>query len=195
MTAKELNCLLKDLNACIDAIKWSKGKSLEEAWRECPRGDWLLWLAAGLRINQKLLVSAACACARTALRNVPEGEDRPRIAIETAEAWTRGEATPSEVQSAAANAALGVAYDADVSVSVYAARAASDAAYFAARAAYITSADDAADFSAASAALAADAADADDLAALKGARKEMADIVRSIIPFDFIREAAKGIDQ
>jgi hypothetical protein len=47
------------------------------------------------------VVRAACDCARTALRYVPGGEDRPRLAIETAEAWCRGEATEQEVCAAA----------------------------------------------------------------------------------------------
>jgi hypothetical protein len=50
------------------------------------------------------------------LKYVPKGEDRPRIAIETAEAWTRGETTLKQVESAAHDAydahAAHAAYDA-----------------------------------------------------------------------------------
>lgn len=38
-------------------------------------------------------VWGACQCARTVLHCVPEGEMRPGVAIETAEAWVRGRAT------------------------------------------------------------------------------------------------------
>jgi alkylation response protein AidB-like acyl-CoA dehydrogenase len=80
---------------------------------------------------------------------VPKGEDRPRIAIETAEAWTRGEATIEQVYAAA--------YAADAAdVAFRAARAAYAAAYAASRAA---------------------------------ALKDMADIVRKIIPFSVIKRA------
>jgi hypothetical protein len=44
-------------------------------------------------VDRSLVVLAACDCARTWLRHVPPGEDRPRLAIETAEAWCRGETT------------------------------------------------------------------------------------------------------
>lgn len=53
------------------------------------------------KVDRHLVVRAACACARTALQHVPDGEDRPRIAIETAEAWCRGEATSEQVRVAA----------------------------------------------------------------------------------------------
>jgi hypothetical protein len=61
----------------------------------------MLWLAARARVERKLLVLSACACAREALVYVPKLELRPLKAIETAEAWTRGEATLTEVRSAA----------------------------------------------------------------------------------------------
>ena len=91
---------LKKLGACEDAVDWaSQVSSLGEAWDSCERADWLLWLAARTS-RRELVVAAACACARTVLHLVPEGEERPRLAIETAEAWTRGEATIDEVRKA-----------------------------------------------------------------------------------------------
>jgi hypothetical protein len=83
--------LLVRLNACAAAREWASDfPSLADAWAACPRGDWLLWLAGHLKIPRPLLVLAACACARTVLHLIPEGEERPRVAIETAEAWARG---------------------------------------------------------------------------------------------------------
>ena len=38
----------------------------------------------------------AAQCARTALHLIPAGEDRPRSAIEAAEAWARGHATAAD---------------------------------------------------------------------------------------------------
>jgi hypothetical protein len=49
--------------------------------------------AMGVRgdpVDVRRLTMAACACARTALWAVPEGEDRPRLALEAAEAWCAG---------------------------------------------------------------------------------------------------------
>ena len=147
---------LRRLGACFEATQWAESQpDAETAWRQCPRGDWLLWAAARLDIDRKLLVRAACACARTALPRVPAGEERPRIAIEMAEAWSRGETTLYDVLRAAQAASA-------------AASAAADAAYAAA---------DAADAAYAAAAAADDAARSDSLA-------RSADIVREILPWE-----------
>ena len=94
LSAKELKELLMNEVACQEARDWTKGKSLSVAWRTCGRADWMLWLLGqmvGNRgwPNRKAVVQLVCVCARTALKYVPKGEDRPRIAIETAEKWTR----------------------------------------------------------------------------------------------------------
>ena len=78
--------LLFLLNACGPARDWAANMTAREAWETCPRGDWLLWLAARLLIPRVPLLLAACACARPTL--VAEGH--PVVAIETAEAWARG---------------------------------------------------------------------------------------------------------
>ena len=154
-----LSSHLESLDACPEAREWAAGYStLAEAWTACDRADWLLWYAGRHGdVDRRLLVRAACACARTALPHVPPGEDRPRLAIELAEAWCNGRATIVEVRTAA-NAAAN------------AANAAADAAY---AAAYAATAD----------AAAADAADADaDAAARSKAHLEMCVLVRALIP-------------
>jgi hypothetical protein len=65
----------------------------------------MLRKAGEIGVPRKLLVAAACECARLALKFVPEGEERPRKAIEVAEAWCRGEATPEQVKEAASASA------------------------------------------------------------------------------------------
>ena len=91
---------LESMGACVDVVDWaSEYPSWEVAWDSCERADWLLWFSIKLA-DRKLVVLAACACARTTLHLVPKGEERPRLAIETAEAWTRGEATIDEVRKA-----------------------------------------------------------------------------------------------
>ena len=98
---------IEQLGACSYALVWAeKFDSLDEAWAKCGRGDWMLWLTGRLFDKQgspehKALVFAACQCARLALPYVSQGEERPRLAIEAAEAWTRGEATLAEVRKAA----------------------------------------------------------------------------------------------
>jgi hypothetical protein len=137
---------LEDLRACCEARDWAAGQpDAATAWATCERGDWLLWYvgrtAAGEPWSEewKLLVRAICECARLALPNVPEGEARPRLAIETAEAWTRGEATEEEVRATSyvAYAAAEAAYDAafDVAYDASYAGEAAEAAAIAAEAA------------------------------------------------------------
>jgi hypothetical protein len=203
-----LDATLRRLNACIEAIRWAESQpDAETAWRRCPRGDWLLWVAARLDIDRKLLVRAACACARTALSHVPAGEERPRIAIETAEAWARGEATLDDVRRAAryasnaaaaayaATAAADAAHAATADDAAHAADAAADAAAAYAAAAAAAYADAAAhaaayaDDDAHAAAHAAATAAADARAAAYAARRaaslaRSADIVREIIPWE-----------
>ena len=101
----ELVTYLQNKNACYPAKEWLKDRDLERAWEECKRGDWLLWFAAKVGIDRKVIVRTACACAREALRFVPDGEIRPKTAIETAERWCNGEATIEQVRTASAAAA------------------------------------------------------------------------------------------
>lgn len=167
-----------------------------EAWERCDHGGWLVRLLGALRrrglITWQMLVLAACAAARTALVHVPEGETRPRIAIETAERWARGEATAEEVRNAAAaaDAAYAAAYTAaDAAYAAAYTAAAAAAAYAAADAAYAAAdADDAAAYTAADA-YAVDAADADDAQRRAQRRAEIAAAVRSVVSW-FVVEAA-----
>ena len=189
----DLDKLLARLQACPEAREWAKGKTLREAWASCQRADWMLWLVGRMEgkkgwPGRPQLVVAACACARRALRCVPDGEERPRLAIEAAEAWAR---EPTEERRAAADSA---AYSA-ASAADSADRAAASAAYSAysaadsaASAAYSA---DRAD-SAASAAYSADRADraaasaaysaySADRAAASAELSAMADLIRSML--------------
>ena len=135
---------LRHVGACADAIAWCETQpNKAAAWRNCERGDWMLW-AIGKTVgppgddSRKPLVMAACECARLALPYLPAGEQRPLAAIETAEAWCRGDATLNQVRAAASYAAY--AYAAAAPAYAYAAHVAAAAAA-AAYAAYATYAD------------------------------------------------------
>ena len=74
--------LLNKLNACQEVKDWVT----EQAWQQCERGDWMLWLAAHI-CRREDVVLAACACAETSLHFFEEkypNDKRPRQAIETA---------------------------------------------------------------------------------------------------------------
>ena len=121
---QSLLAFARDRGACREARSWLTTQTDPHvAWETCERPDWMIWYARCRNVERKVLVRIACDCARTALRFVPEGEDRPRLAIEAAERWTQDEATIDEVRVAAyaaadaaadaANAADAAAYAAD----------------------------------------------------------------------------------
>ncbi len=139
MINEELRKWLDQREACSGALEWLGTRGLATAWGECDRGDWLLWLAGMAGVDRRRLVLAACACARGALPYIPEGENRPRVAIETAEKWARGEegVTLGDVRRAACAAYAACATDATDAAyaatdAAYAAYAAADAAAYAA---------------------------------------------------------------
>ena len=165
---------LKKLNACPEAVGWAdQFPTLQDAWDNCDRGEWMLWLL-GKQVGEpgtksrKKLVLTACKCARLSLKYIPEDEKRPIKAIQTAEKYARGVKgiTLQDVRSAAA-AVYDYAADAD------------DAAADAADAAAYADAADAAAYAAHAAAYAYAAAAA---AARKNALKECANIVRKDYP-------------
>lgn len=80
-------------------------------WDGCPRGDWLLGIAARLGVDHRALARAAIGCARTALEHA-EGEEAARV-LEVAERWADGAASAEEVAAAttALEAALARARD------------------------------------------------------------------------------------
>jgi hypothetical protein len=197
-----MNETLRSLRACDSAIAWAQTQpDAATAWSSCERGDWLLWLAKRVGVDRARLVQAACACARQALQYIPAGEDRPRLAIETAEAWARGGAALADVRRAAyaasvyanvttathaANAATHAA-DAAAAAANVAAAAAADAAVYAARYAYAAyTAANAAD-AAAYAAAAANTVAAD--AARKITLRRCAELVRESITWADIEAA------
>ena len=128
---------LKTIHACDEAVEWVGQRGLRKAWAECERSDWMIWLACEcqeeLGITDRQLHEIACDCAERALQYVPDGEDRPRIAIMTKRRWIRGDATDEELSaagSAAGSAAWSAARDAARSAGSarYAARSAGYAA-------------------------------------------------------------------
>lgn len=93
---------LKKLGASEEALKWaSHHDNPLEAWNTCPRGDWLLCLAVKLGVEHRVVVLAACTCARLAL---PFSQDeRPLRAMLLTEQWILGasDVTGQDVEDAA----------------------------------------------------------------------------------------------
>lgn len=183
----EIQTKLLKLYACEDALQWAGDyDTFLAAWRACDRGDWVLWLAAKLKVERPLLVKAACQCARLALPYTQD--DRPLKAIETAERWASGDPGVSiHALQVAALPALAAFYATEAAFyAARAARAATDRAAHAAsedRAAHAAAA-----YAARAAASAAHAAD-DARAARASVLAQCADIVRTTIGESAITEA------
>ena len=160
--------------ACGPALEWLRSLDHDDpqrAWEECERGDWMLWLAGWYAGEpgsdaRRPIVLAATDCAALALpawdAYAPD-DDRPRVAIETARRWARGE---EGVTLADVRGAVRAAYAAYPAAGAYAAYAAYASAYYAAALAAYAAAD------------AADAADA----ARPRVLRECANIVRRYYP-------------
>lgn len=118
----------------------------ETLWRECPRGDWMLGIAAKLGVDRRPLVLAAVACAEGVLDQAES--PRARELLDAARSWARGEATDADVaartraldaepargpaEDAAHRAALAVGYGVeDPAVLAAAASSAAEATLFA----------------------------------------------------------------
>ena len=101
---------LNELNACREAVEWcSDFGTLQEAWDKCERGDWMLWYlgqtcGATETDSHRTMTACKAACARLVLHiweaKYPD-DARPKLAIEAAEKYSRGEITAAFAASAA----------------------------------------------------------------------------------------------
>src|SRR5690606_8772955 len=113
---------------CTEALRFRvQYNSFQEAWAECPRGDWMLWIAQRVGVDLRTLTRAKALCALTVQHLMKD--ERSIKACEVALKFADGDATREELD-AAADAAYAAADAA------YAAADAADAAYAAADAAY-----------------------------------------------------------
>jgi hypothetical protein len=125
---------LKKLGACGDAVEWVADRTEKQAWAECKRGDWMMWLIKKSHPKKvslayrKKLVLCACDVAETSLKYVAKDEKRPAEAIRIARAWANGEKVTLKEVEAAANAAYAAANAANAAYAAYAAAYAAYAA-------------------------------------------------------------------
>ena len=92
----------------VAALRLSKKTTYElETWQG-PDSSAVTLLSVCEGAPLQLLTLTACAVVRTVLRFVPDGEDRPRVALETAEAWAYGHATVDQVERAAEDVQIAI---------------------------------------------------------------------------------------
>jgi hypothetical protein len=114
-------------NPCDDGLEYYNSQpDFETAWNNCPRGDWMLWMAKKMDVDVKILTLAKGLCANT-VRHFMKDE-RSIVAVDAAIAFGKDQITKEELQSvyAAAYAADTAAYAADAADT--AANASADAA-------------------------------------------------------------------
>ncbi|MHA1372072.1 MAG: hypothetical protein ACTSRA_20425 [Promethearchaeota archaeon] len=107
---------LENINACSPAINWVNDRGIKKAFKECQRGNWMLWYAyknrerLGLE-DMKLITLAKVKCARLAQHLMRD--ERSLKALDVAEKFAQGKATEKELADAAdaAYAAVDAAYD------------------------------------------------------------------------------------
>jgi hypothetical protein len=154
----------------------------EQAWNDCKRGDWMLWIAKELEVDDRLFTKAKALCANT-VRHLMK-DKRSTDAIDAAMRYANGEITREELNKyavAAYNAATAASYD-DADDVAYAA----DAAYSATSASASASATYAAYAVASATSYAADAAAAN--------YQATADICREILTEE-VFEKLKNYEQ
>jgi hypothetical protein len=129
--------LLKKLSACSEGIEFASNyETIEQAWNNCQRGDWMLWLAGKLNVDYKHISIAKGLCAFTVRHLMTD--KRSKGAIIAAVRYGKGLITIEELKTAADAAAVYAAYAAEYSSAETSSYA--DAAYAAySAAAFVTS--------------------------------------------------------
>ena len=108
MNSTEFEELLNSKHACNEAKEWAKGKSWQEVFETCHRGDWLLWLFKKTNPDKlKELTLAKAHCANT-VRHLMK-DVRSTNAIDVAIKFGEGNATIEDLNNAADAAAVAAA--------------------------------------------------------------------------------------
>jgi len=165
---------LEKTGACREAILYVKEQeNYVKAWQNCPRGDWMLWIAAKLKVDKRLLTLAKGKCAETVLHLMRD--QRSKDAVRAAIDYGHGIISDEQLRITDAAAYAAAAYTA--AYAAYAAAYAAAAAYYAAAAAYAAYAAYYAAYAAAAAYATYDAA----CAARKQNQLQTANICREIL--------------
>ena len=109
--------LLIELRACRAAKEWAQGKTFEEVYTTCERGDWLCWLFAKTNHEDIQLLTLVKGHQANTVRHLMKDE-RSLKAVDTAIAFGEGRVTREELRNAAdaawvATAASDARYAAD----------------------------------------------------------------------------------
>ena len=99
---------LEKLRACREAIEWVKDqKSPADAWQNCHRGNWMLWIAKRLDVDDRLLTLAKATCANQ-VRSLMT-DQRSIDALDACFRYAKGELTREELNTYASAASYAAA--------------------------------------------------------------------------------------
>ena len=112
--------LLIELRACKEAKIWAQGKTFEEVYTTCERGEWLNWLFARTNPEDDKLLTLVKGHQANTVRHLMKDE-RSHKAVDTAIAYGEGRATEEELSRVA------IAVNAYATYTSYADSAARDA--------------------------------------------------------------------
>ena len=94
---------LTPFKPCREGLDYYNRKSsFEEAWRDCERGDWMLWIAKKSGIDDRLLTRAKALCANTVRHLMTD--KRSTAAVDAALRYAAGEISRDELDGYAAHA-------------------------------------------------------------------------------------------
>lgn len=94
---------ISTFSPCKESIEFRKQfPDFKSAWENCPRGDWMLWIAQKLDVDKLKLITAKALCANT-IRHLMKDE-RSIKAVDVAILFGQGKATIKELKDAADNA-------------------------------------------------------------------------------------------
>ena len=113
--------LLK-ISACMNARAWvATQKNYKEAWQNCERGDWMLWLGKKLNVDDRKLTMAKAMCAKQVEHLMKD--QRSRDALQACIDYFNGLISREQLTAyadAAADAAAAAAADAAAYAAAYA---------------------------------------------------------------------------
>ena len=104
MTTKRLD----KFRPCSDAREWMRTqKNATEAWNNCERGDWMLWIAKKLNADDRKLTMAKAMCTKQ-VEHLME-DQRSKDAIQACIYYFNGLITREQLNAAADAAAYAAA--------------------------------------------------------------------------------------
>lgn len=106
---------LRSAGAQHDVVEWAEpfGNDWQRLWEDCPRGDWMLGVAARLEVDRAQLVAAACKCARLGLLYLDSEQAALAECLEAVESGVATDAGTNAWRRAHENAVQGAAQAAD----------------------------------------------------------------------------------